>query len=253
MYWRKIILFTFIVLLPAVIVGISNFHVFPDSSLSATLMLIVTVGVAGVFTYFSSDATVRIRRYCIAADVLISAILCINLGSHWILAREVSAARQGVEEKHAEEDREDRRRRAETERQLALKQAEADLLKQQTAAINAERRRLAQLPPEQRRSALSGGAVNPKAEANASVAILQHGESMTPEATPAPRLTPEQVREKWWWFLTALAIAECAASVLAGAILAGVWEWDRDHDGVPDQLQNLQQRTSWPQSLDVGK
>jgi hypothetical protein len=255
MYWRKIILFTFIVLLPAVIVGISNFHVFPDSSLSATLMLIVTVGVAGVFTYFSSDATVRIRRYCIAADVIISAILCFNLGGHWILAREISAARQGVEEKHTEEDREDRRRNSEAERQLALKQAETDFLKQQTAAINAERRRLAQLPPEQRRSALSGGAVDPKVEAKASVTILYPGEGAGPEATPVPaaRLTPEQVREKWWWFLTALAIAECAASVLTGAILAGVWEWDRDHDGVPDHLQNLQQRANWPQSLDVGK
>jgi hypothetical protein len=255
MYWRKIILFTFIVLLPSVIVGISTFRVFPDSSLSATLMLIVTIGIAGVFTYCSSDATARIRRYCIAADVLICAILCVNLGGHWILAREVSASRQRLEERHTEEDREDRRRTAEAEMQLALKQAEADLLKQQTAAINADRRRLAQLPPEQRRSALSGGSVDPKAEAKASVAIPHSGESATPEATPelASRLTPEQVREKWWWFLTALAIAECATSVLAGAILAGVWEWDRNHDGIPDHLQNLQQRTSWPQSLDVGK
>jgi hypothetical protein len=248
MYWRKIVLFTFIVLLPSVIVGISNFHVFPDSSLSATLMLIVTVGVAGVFTYCSSNATARIRRYCIAADVLICAILCLNLGGHWILAREVSASRQGIEEKHAEEDREDLRRTAETERQLALKQADADLLKQQTAAINAERRRLAQLPPEQRRSALSGGTMALKVEAKDPSAIHHSGESATAKTTPAPtsRLTPEQVREKWWWFLTALAIAECVASVLAGAVLAGVWEWDRDHDGVPDHLQNLQQRTNWP-------
>jgi hypothetical protein len=255
MYWRKIILFTFIVLLPSVIVGISTFHVFPDSSLLATLMLIVTVGIAGVFTYCSSDATARIRRYCIAADVLICAILCVNLGGHWILAREVSASRQGLEERHTEEDREDRRRTAEAERQLALKQAEADLLKQQTAAINADRRRLVQLLPEQRRSALNGGVMASKAEAKGSAAILRLAESATPEAppVPVPRLTPEQVREKWWWFLTALAIAECAASVLAGAILAGVWEWDRDHDGVPDHLQNLQQRTSWPQSLGVGK
>ena len=52
-----------------------------------------------------------------------------------------------------------------------------------------------------------------------------------------PRLTPEQVRESWWWKLTALAFAECFASVLAGAILAGVWEWDRNGDGIPDHLQ----------------
>jgi hypothetical protein len=50
-------------------------------------------------------------------------------------------------------------------------------------------------------------------------------------------LTPEQVRESWWWKLTALAFAECFASVLAGAILAGIWEWDRNHDGIPDDKQ----------------
>jgi hypothetical protein len=35
-----------------------------------------------------------------------------------------------------------------------------------------------------------------------------------------------------WWKLTALAFAECFASVLAG-----IWEWDRDHDGVLDHMQ----------------
>jgi hypothetical protein len=52
-----------------------------------------------------------------------------------------------------------------------------------------------------------------------------------------PRLTPEQVRDSWWWKLTALAFAECFASVLAGAILAGIWEWDKNKDGIPDHLQ----------------
>jgi hypothetical protein len=51
-------------------------------------------------------------------------------------------------------------------------------------------------------------------------------------------MTPDQVRDKWWWFLTALAIAECSASVLAGAMLSGVWEWDRNHDRIPAHLQN---------------
>jgi hypothetical protein len=149
--WRKLILFSFIVLLPALVVGISNFYVFPNSALSATLMLIVTVGVSGIFTYFSGDATARIRRYCIAADVVICVILCINLGSHWLLAREVSASKQGVEERHVEEDREEQRRKAEAERQLALRKADTDLAKAQANASYAESRRLQQLPPEQRR------------------------------------------------------------------------------------------------------
>jgi hypothetical protein len=240
MYWRKIILFTFAVLLPAVIVGISNLTVFPDSSLAATLMLLVTVGIAGVFTYFSGDATAKVRRYCILADVAICAILCVNLGGHWILAREVSAARQGVEERHAEEDRELQREKAKTELEIARKQAEAELAKQNAVLQNAERRRLAQLPPSERRSTLSAPKAEPTKAPTIQPMALVSGSTAAvsvPIVTSAPRLTPEQVRQSWWWFLTALAIAECAASVLAGAILAGVWEWDRDHDGIPDHLQ----------------
>ncbi len=223
--WRKLILFCFIVLLPAIVVGISNFFVFPDSSLSATLMLIVTVGVAAVFTWQSGNATSKIRRYCIIADIVICVILCANLGSHWLLAREVSAARQGVEERHAEENREDERKSADTERQLALKKAEADLQ-------NAETRRLGRLPRSERRSALSAPKVEPKPTLQP-MTLVPSGAKGALHIKP----TPDQVRESWWWLLTALAFAECFASVLAGAVLAGIWEWDRNHDGIADHLQ----------------
>jgi hypothetical protein len=281
MYWRKSIIYVFTVLLPALMVGISNFHVFPDAFLLATLMLVVTAGVAGVFSYFSGDATAKVRRYCILADVAICAILCVNLGGHWILAREVSAARQGVEERHVEEEREERRREAEADRQLRLKEAEAQIIANQTAAIREERRRLAQLPPEQRRSVLKAPdkEASTAAKPAAAVATIQPPSLQPVDARiEAPqaikRLTPDEVREKWWWFLTALAIAECAASVLAGVILAGVWEWDRNHDDIPDHLQqrapfgsttlelprnrdgipdHLQNGAAWPREIDAGK
>jgi hypothetical protein len=255
MYWRKIILFTFAVLLPAVIVGVSNFAVFPDSSLAATLMLVVTVGIAGVFTYFSGDATAKVRRYCILADVAICAILCVNLGGHWILAREVSAARQGVEERHVEEDRQLAREKAKTELEIARKQADAELADKQAKLQREERRRLAQLPLSERRSMLSAPAPEPtKAQTPAPLiapmALVGPNDVKVVAAAAAPRLTPDQVRASWWWFLTALAIAECAASILAGAILAGVWEWDRNRDGIPDHLQTGVGR---PREIAAGK
>lgn len=219
----KTLLFTFIVLLPALIVGISNFVVFPDSSLPATIMLIVTVGVAGIFTWQSGNATRKISRYCILADIAICVILCANLACHWILAREVSAAKQGVEERHAEEDRELDREKAKTELEIARKKADADLQ-------NAERRRLAQLPVSQRRSSIT-----PKSEPTKAPQVVA---SVTAPSSVL-KLTPEQVRNNWWWTLTGLAIAEVAASVLAGAILAGIWEWDRNHDGIADNKQQL--------------
>lgn len=233
--WRKLILFSFIVLLPALVVGISNFYVFPDSALSATIMLAVTVGVSGIFTYFSGDATARIRRYCIVADVVICLILCVNLGSHWLLAREVSASKQGVEEKHVEEDREEQRRKAEAQRQIDVAKAESDLARSQANAAYQERRRLAQLPPELRRERLPFSAPR---KAEVAQASISGPEVQTAATLPsAPRLTPDQVRKRWWWFLTALAFAEVFASVLGGAILAGIWEWDRNHDGIADHLQ----------------
>lgn len=227
---RKLILFCFTVLLPAIVVGISNFTVFPDSSWAATLMLVVTVGIAAVFTWQSGDATPKISRYCIVADFVIAAILCVNLGSHWLLAREVSAARQGMTERHAEEDREEKRKASETERQLALKKVDAELQE-------VERRRLRLLPRSERRSALD----IPKPEP-AKTPTLQPM-TLVPLGMVASigsaRLTPEQVRESWWWKLTALAFAECFASVLAGAILCGIWEWDRNKDGIADHKQQV--------------
>jgi len=234
---RKLILFAFVVLLPAVIVGISNFGVFPDAAWLATLMLVVTVGVAAVFTWQSGDATAKISRYCIVADFVIAAILCVNLGSHWLLAREVSAAKQGVVERHAEEDRDDRRKAAEADRQLQLKKAEAELAATNIKLQNAERRRLAQLPVIERRSSITVATTEPTQPAAALVAPMSLVAPGSVASIGAPRLTPEQVRESWWWKLTALAFAECFASVLAGAILAGVWEWDRNRDGIPDHLQ----------------
>jgi len=232
---RKLLLFAFVVLLPAIIVGISNLEVFPDAAWLATLMLVVTVGVAAVFTWQSGNATAKIARYCIVADFIIAAILCVNVGFHWLLAREVSAAKQGVVERHTEEDRDDRRAKERVDRELELKKAEAELAATHVKLQDAEARRLARLPRSERRSTLTAPTSAPTVQPMSlvppgSVAIVS-----APVATP--RLTPEQVRKDWWWKLTALAFAECFASVLAGAILGGIWEWDRNRDGIPDHLQ----------------
>jgi hypothetical protein len=236
---RKLILFCIIVLLPAVVVGISNFHVFPDSSWAATIMLGLTVGAAALFTWQSSDATAKIARYCIIADFVVAAILCANLAAHWILAREVSAAKQGVVERHAEEDRDDRRAAERADRELALRDAEARVAAENAKLQREERRRLAQLPISERRSMMSAPKPEPAKTSTVQPMTLVASGAVASVSIPAimPTLTPEQVRESWWWTLTALAIAEVAASVLAGAILGGIWEWDRNKDGIPDHLQ----------------
>jgi hypothetical protein len=91
------------------------------------------------------------------------------------------------------------REKAKTELEIARKQAEAELAKQNAVLQNAERRRLAQLPPNERRSTL----IAPKAETKATPATLQSmtlvpvGASVSAPIVTAHRLTPEQVRQSW--------------------------------------------------------
>ena len=232
--WYKLILFLFVVVGPAIIVGVSNYTAFPDSFGLATVMLIVTAGVSGVFTWKSNDATPKIVRYCIVADVIICAILCVNMASHWILSREISGAKQSTVERHTEEDREEKRKSAEAERQIALKKADAEIAQGNAKALNAEANRLAKLPRWMRTS--EAPVVAPVAAPSPVIATFEA--NPTPEAKAGkPKATEEEVRERWWWWLISLAIAECFASVLAGAVLIGVWEWDRNHDGINDALQ----------------
>src|SRR5262245_28436366 len=203
--WRKLLLFTFIVILPAVVVGVSNFKAFPESSFLATIMLLTTVGVAGLFTWKSNHATPKIVRYCIIADIIICALLCVNVGCHWIFSRELSGAKQSTIERHAEEDREEKRKTADAERQLALKKAEAELAKADAAraastakAIAAETRRLAQLPRWMRRDSTPVSAPTARPEPTAAETPAPAVEAAATTAAVKPKVTEEQVRESWW-------------------------------------------------------
>src|SRR5262245_52393291 len=236
--WRKLLLFTFIVLLPAVVVGVSNFNAFPDSWFLATVMLLTTAGVAGLFTWKSNHATPKIVRYCIIADIIICALLCVNVGCHWIFSRELSGAKQSTVERHVEEDREEKRKADDANRRLKLAEAEEKVYTAQARAANAERRRLAQLPFSQRRTT----------QAPTYDETMPSVPTPTPEPTPEvkAKATEEEVRRNWWWTLIALAFAEGFASILAGGILMGVWEWDRNHNGIPDD-----QEIAFPVEIDT--
>lgn len=234
----KAFLFVLIVVVPAIIIGISNFFVFPDAAWAATLMLVVAVGVTAVFAYHSGNATLRISRYCIFGTIGLAVILAVNLAGHWILSREVSAATKGVAERHTEEDRESKRLAELADNRQKVAQAEKDLADAQARAANAERRRLAQLPISERRAIIQPS----KPEPAPAIKIAPMGfqpQAASVSAMPAgPRLSPEQVRNKWWWFLTALAIAECGGAILGGAVLGAVWEWDRNRNGIADHRES---------------
>lgn len=267
--WRKFFIFLAAIIAPALIVGISNWRVFPDSILAASILLGLTVLIAAVFTWNARQATRRVDQYCQLAELAISAALCVNLGGHWLLAREVSAARQGVVDRHAEEDREEKRRAADTERQLLIKQADAALAKENTRLQNAEARRLGRLPRDQRTSAIPAATLaqdKPQApgEGQSKPRPVVPAATEPQAETKAPRLTPDEVIEKWRMFLTVMAFVEAFLAVGLGGILRAVWEWDRNHDGIPDHMQ-MPARSAplarapeslpdpkWPRSVDAG-
>jgi len=231
--WRKFFLFTGCVILPAIMIGYANYNVFPDSYFLATAMLSATVLIAAIFTWKSRLATARVQQYCILADMLLCTVLCINLGGHWLLAREHSAAKQGLIERHTEEDREGKRRAEEADRQLKLAQAAADLEKSQTAKINAEARRLSRLPVERRQTILIAPQMAPAVPPSVDQPMINE----IPKPKGPPRLSPDEVVLKFQPFLTYMAFIDCFAAVLLGALLFAMWEWDRNQNGIPDHLE----------------
>lgn len=237
--WGKLVIFGSCVVLPAIAVGISNYVVFIDSFAIATILLCITVIVAGVFTYFSGDAIARVRRYCIFADIIIGAVLCVNLCAHFLLSREVSAAKDAVIERHKEEDRAEQFRTADADRQTKLLTAQQELAKveatrlRQEAIRNDSARRLGFRIPNPWRTIKPAPAPT--------IAPGPGNQENAPESkaeAPAKVLTPDEVRREWQVLLNWLALLDCIVSVFAGLILAGVWQWDCNHDGIPDHLQN---------------
>lgn len=64
--------------------------------------------------------------------------------------------------------------------------------------------------------------------------------TQTPEPTKQPeppRLTAEQVMEKWNGWLLWFAIADLLTSVVAFGVCALMWEWDKNRNGIPDHLE----------------
>lgn len=222
--WGKVAGMIFTVVLPGGLLIYANQQVFPDASWLATGMVIVSIGVAVIFAVASGYATPKVKKYVLIASVLLAVELAANLACHWVLSREVSGAKQATIARHEEEDREEKRRDAEAQRQK-------DLLAAQTKALNAEAWRNA----EARKLGMQaprGGRISTPAVSTSPLAATS-----APVTAAVPKLTVEQVMEKWLGWLILFAILDLLTSVVAFGICALVWEWDLNHDGVADHLQ----------------
>lgn len=236
---QKMALFCAVILMPAVLIGISNFRVFKDSWIEATIMLVLTVVVTAVFIWNSSKATPKVAKYCHVCGFAAALTLGVNLGGHWLMTREYIAAEKVVASRREEEDRTEKRRAAEDQRALMLKKADLELIRSTQAAIDSDRARLRQLPWYERRSAIASAPAPAPAPAPEVVASVSAPAPAMPVGVEKvveviKRLTPEEVINKWSWFLTIMAYVDAAVSVVLGGLLFAVWEWDRNGNGVND-------------------
>src|SRR5262245_826286 len=234
--WGKTAGMLFATGIPALLVGIANHKVFPDSSWLATGMVIITFGIAVIFAVASEFATPKVKRYVLIASVVLSVELAANLACHWVLAREVSGARQATTARHEDEDRAEARKEAEAKRQREL-MAEQRALTAETArqlryeAIrNDSARRLGMR--------VARGATVTTQPPPVTLTTPEPAASVTPATKPAEAsLTVEQVMASWLAWLVGFAIADLLTSVVAFGICGLCWEWDLNHDGIPDHLQ----------------
>lgn len=239
--WQKVLIFVVIVVIPAIAVGYGNYYVFPDAIAQTMAMLIVTVCVAGILSYFSGYATPKIARYAVITHLILCGALCVNLIFHFAISRELSSAKSAVTSRHEEGDRAQTEKDRDTQRAIALAAARKDELSALAAQQREERRLQVQLPVAQRRA--SSGATTAGVEPAATPKPAVFASSVAP-VTHVVVLTPEEVRESWRNWLLWIAALEVLASVLGAAILLSIWEWDKNGDGIDDRLQYAQQRTA---------
>lgn len=234
--WGKATIFACCVLAAAIGVGVSNYYVFYDSFWMATILLIITVGVAAVAAYYSGDATPKVRHYCIIFHLVIGAVLCVNLASHFVLSRQISAAKENVEDRHNEENRQDEFKQRDADRQAKLMAEQRALEDAKQKALRAEAAKLNAM----RRMGYYGGYAAPEQVAPTPAPTIATEAAAAPvkrEEKPEAAKSPEQLQREWNPWLTFWAFADVFISVLGGLILAGRWEWDRNHDGIADDQQ----------------
>lgn len=234
--WGKLLIYTLAVVLPAATISISTYYALYDSFWIILMMLIISVGIAGVFTYYSGDATPKISRYCIIAAIVVGVVMSAGLIIHVLLSRELAIAIQDVDESRKAEDRADRRQReaAQVTADLLAKQAELETAQRNRLRAEAVRndsaRRLGLRPSQPASLPL------PSVPSSLTSNAPEMG-ATNEESTPVKPITPTQIRHKYSGWLIGAAIADVLSSVIAGLVLAGRWEWDRDHDGIDDRKQ----------------
>lgn len=208
----KWLMWVVVVLLPAIAVGLSNKKVFPSSFWLATILLAVSVCASAIILYYADKADPSIGWYCVVVEGLLSITIFINLGSHFQLSREIDESITITQDRHAEEDRSDLRRKEQSQKYQDCLEEFGRLQRNLPA-----KKRSGEIPCQQ-------------PQEPASLAKSKQVQ------------TRESVLESWNEPLTWLAFLEAGIAILGGFGLGIAWRIDRDKNGVPDWIERQAKR-----------
>jgi hypothetical protein len=229
---QKWALWVLVVFLPALAIAYSTWHVFRDAFPIIALLLTVSVGVSAWTVVQSDEPDARLRQAGLAAKFALAVVGFANLAVHVQVARETSGAKEAVVSRHTEEDREQERRDKQARRDKLLAEARAAEMAAQKDAMRAE------------------------AVLNNSLPVRQRKRTVTPASTPTPdplaadpvtkpasvatiAASPEEIRERWSWWVFAMTVLESFIAVVGGAALLVLRHWDADGNGIADWIERL--------------
>lgn len=226
-------LWVLVVLLPALAIAYSTWHVFRDAFPIIALLLAISVGVSAWTVFQSDEPDSRLRQAGLAAKFALAVVNFLNLSVHVQIAREMSGAKEGVVERHAEEDREQARLDAQARRDKVLAEARAAEIAAQKDAMRAEAILNNSLPVRQRKRTVTATAT-PEVDP-----LATPTKTAQPKQIAAVAASPEQVRESWPWWVFFLTILESFVAVVGGAALLVMRHWDGNGNNVADWIERL--------------
>jgi hypothetical protein len=226
--WGRLLVFLFAILLPSIAIGVSTLHVMPDAFWMILFSLAITVGISALLSFYAGHAMDHVARYCIITHLILGLALYGSYTLHIALARELSMARSSTADIHVEEDRAAKLRADQAAQAERLLKAQAELAEKQARLNYSTGRR--------------GVKVTPPA--------LNLPQMSALPARPESFRAPEAIRQSWSGWLLWTAVIDGLLAIVGALVLAALWEWDRNGDGIPDRLQKPK-REEFPSELDV--
>lgn len=227
-------LWALIVLLPAVAIAVSTYHVFPDSFKIVGILIAISVGVSAWIVQNSDEPVRAIKRFGLLVKFALAVVMFANLAVHVQVSRELSGALSARAERHEEEDRADQRAQKAAQREKELMEARANETRATAEAFDKQRRLLVQLPTAQRRYVPPVASKIPPVEPSAESAPALPGDK--PKTMKAD---PDDIRQAWAPWMFWFAFAEALIAVVGGARLLVLRHWDADGNGIPDWIEQL--------------